>query len=114
MGRQNSKEKRLELDEDGIYQNDNYLKYYEQKLIIKSKYPDTLIEYYNKVGRPTKTGGVFDEKEHQEFKKYIKEILNLMLAPDSHFQNFLWDITSDSQLILMERRARGRKKYDLE
>ncbi len=95
------KELQLEYDEDGIIKNENYIKYYTEKNKIKSKYPPSLFKVKSSRDTPT-------ENEVEEFRKYLKEITDLMFSADSHFQNFIWEMIPDYKVLQMERKINGR------
>lgn len=89
-------------DLQAIKQNEHYKKYYKQKQKILSKYPDTLIKSERQSGKR------FFEKGEQELsRKYLKEIADLILEPNGHFQKFSWDLINSVDKLQMERTARG-------
>lgn len=91
-----------------LLKNENYQKYYELKLEIQSRYPrevwDSQFSLKVKERR-------FDMTQEfwEQWKSYQKEIIDLMLIPNSYFQEFVWDMVSDHERELQERRARGKK-----
>ena len=111
MGLKSKKE--LEFNIDGDINNENYLKYKKIKEQIKSKYPQHIFEHQS-AGAPKKsTYEKYKVEGHDEFKKYIKEIADLLLQPDGDFQKFVWDLLPEYELIRMDRLVKGRKrKYD--
>lgn len=108
----NAKTKLSILEEEGLETNLNYRKYKEQKDKIKSKYPSEIWKYQGAGRSKISYHNEYLNNYHPLYKEYIKEILNLMLTPDSDFQKFTWDIIPDYELEIMKRRARGRKQYD--
>jgi len=47
----------------------------------------------------------------EEYKRYVSEVLELLLKPDGDYQKWAWDATSEGDKIKMERAAKGRKRY---
>jgi len=108
-----TRSKLIILEEKGLETNENYKKYKEEKDKIKSKYPSEIWEYAKK-GRINKADVEdYMENYHSLYKEYIKEIADLMFTPNSHFQEFVWDIIPDYELQRREYRIRGRKNYSL-
>lgn len=101
--------------QEKLLEDENYRKYWEEKQLIKSKYPPIIFEYTS-AGRPGRPGKEnkkrFIKEDHIEYKKYIKELLDLMFTPNGNFQKFVWDNMSEGDKIKQERKAQGgRKKY---
>jgi hypothetical protein len=95
----------------GLLKNENYKKYYELKLEIQSKYPikPWLFSTQSSSRGPYKANlDKYTEEEWEAWVGYKKEILDLMLEPNGPFQEFLWDIVSDYDKEVQERRSRGR------
>lgn len=84
-------------------ENKHYKEYLVLKENLKSYYSsDVLDADKNK----KEYGTSEDRKQH---KKYLKEILDLMLIPDGDFQKMVWDTISESEKSIQERRTRSRK-----
>ena len=95
-----------------LLQNENYKKYYQLKLEIQSKYPikPWLFSTQNPNRGPYKINlEKYTEEEWEAWKSYKKEITDLLLEPNGVFQEFLWDIVSDSDKEVQQRKAQGRK-----
>lgn len=95
-----------------LLKNDNYKKYYEKKLEIQSRYPikPWLFSAHSPTKGPYKPNlTAYTEEEWEAWTRYKKEICDLMLEKNGDFQEFLWDIVSDHERELQERRARGKK-----
>lgn len=96
----------------GLLKNENYRKYYEKKLEIQSRYPlkPWLFSAHSPTKGPYKPNLIaYTEEEWEAWIGYKKEICDLMLEQNGDFQEFVWDIISDYDKELQERRARGRK-----
>ena len=78
---------------DNFLDNKHYLKYKKQKQRIVDKHPN--ITFYRKTTGPSIDYN-WTEDERQEWKKYIKQIADLILKPNGEFQKFFWDIEPDS------------------
>jgi hypothetical protein len=92
-----------ELDE--LKSNKYYLKYHKQKENIRKKYTNDMLKIPRAYNESLGYGG----KEQEEYRKYIKELCDLLLEPNGWYQKFTWDAISDKDKEDMERRARGRK-----
>lgn len=75
-----------------LLENENYKTFYEKREKIKSKYP------------PLK------DLDRREFKMWLKEISSLIFENDGDFQKFLWDNIPEHEKVIMERKARGKKR----
>jgi hypothetical protein len=105
----NDKSKIKILEEAGLETNEHYKKYKEQKDKIKARYPSELFKHAE-VGRtnPRHTDD-YIKNYHSLYKEYLKEIAQLMLTPNSHFQEFIWDILPEYEIKKRESKTRGRK-----
>ena len=90
-------------------QNPYYLKYEKQKLKIKDKYKDKIKFDHHRPG--PRVPEPYDPAERELYQTYLKKVGDLLMKPQGNFQKFLWDIMSDNDKIIQERKARGRKTY---
>lgn len=104
-----TRSKLKELEEEGLETNENYKKYKEQKDKIKSKYPSEFWNYPDSGRTNSSFTDDYIDNYHPLYKEYIKEIAELMLTPNSDFQEFIWDILPEYELQKREMRIRGRK-----
>ena len=83
--------------------------YYQQFLVeknkIKERYPQELWQ------TPTsyKSAKIFDKDLQVLWKQYLKEVGDLMFQPNGTFQDFVWDVMSESDKNLMAHKARTNK-----
>ena len=90
-----------------LKQNKNYLKYWEKKQKIKEKYPQDLWI------RPNGSKNALNKNynNHHLWKKYIKEIGDLLFKPNGDYQKFSWEVLiSDSHKEIMAQKARGSQR----
>ena len=87
--------------------NKYFLKYSEQRDKIREKYEDLF--WIDRAGNPAKNARKYTEQDHKRYKKYLKEMGDLMFKPNGWFQKFYWDALSEQDKEIMERKARGRK-----
>ena len=89
--------------------NAHYRKYDKKKKDIKKKYPAKVFKR-DVAGRGFLK---YTDEERKLHQSYLKDLLDLIFKPDGDFQQFTWDIMSDQDKMIMERKARGRKwEYD--
>ena len=93
-------------DTSCLLDNKHYNKYYKKKLKINKRYDKRLFEFLN--GNNKKGTEWYLESGQEEWRKYCKEVLDLMFQKEGDFQRFTWDIMSNNEVEVMERRARGR------
>lgn len=93
-----------------LLENVHYKTYSEQKEKIKEKYNQRLFTCQSRVSDKK----WFNEEGRKEWKKYLKEINELMFKPDGDFQKFSWDIMSELSKTNQERKARGKKQRQIE
>jgi len=92
-------------------ENYYYQKFLKQKHKLREKYKDI---DFSGVGRPGPTVTLnYTDKERQRYRKYLKEMGDLLFKPKGWYQKFLWDALSEHDKEIMERKARGRKYYDI-
>lgn len=88
--------------------NKHYRNYYKKKQKILKKYPKDMFAKPSAGAKPLS----YDNKEQQEqYRQWCKDILDLMFQPDGDYQKFSWDIMSEQDKLIMERKARGRKTH---
>jgi len=93
--------------------SEDYLKYWEKKQELKSKYPKNTFPNSAKGFKANNKPAT--EEEREDYKKYLKEIGDLLFQPEGDYQNFVWNhLTSENEREQMERRARGRLPRQLE
>ena len=89
-------------------ENKYFIKYTKERDKIKEKYIDILRPYtpngpIPKVGLPNYT-----EKERNRFRKYLKEMGDLMFKTNGNFQKFMWDDMSEVEKLAQEKKCRRR------
>jgi hypothetical protein len=87
-------------------QNKYFLKYAKQRDKIREKYEDLF--WRDRAGHPAKNARKYTQQDHERYKKYLKQIADLMFKPNGWFQKFYWDALSEQDKEIMERKARGR------
>lgn len=94
-------------DLEELKRNPDYLKYWELKQAIKSKYPEDCFPNYTEgPGYCTKRG---TKEQHQLYREYLKEISDLLFQPEGYYQKFVWnELIPPGERESMERKARGR------
>lgn len=92
----------------------DYLRYSIKKDKIKQKYTEDIFPCYTAIGtnystkRPT-------QKQREDYKKYLKEIADLIFKPNGDYQKFCWNfLTPPAQKQSMSLIANGRKNRKLE
>tara|TARA_A100001201_G_scaffold142790_1_gene142014 strand:- start:4136 stop:4465 length:330 start_codon:yes stop_codon:yes gene_type:complete len=87
--------------------NKGYSRYHKQKLKIQKKYDERLFNWSS--SRESKqTKDWFKEEGQEEWRRYIKEISDIMFEPAGNFQQFTWDILSKTEQEYRDRKARGK------
>ena len=86
--------------------NKYWIRFNKQKQKIKSKYPQELFdrpaEYNKQTHYPL---------EHQRlYRKYLKEMGDLLHKKDGWHQKFVWDTVSESDRMIKERELRMMNK----
>ena len=89
-------------------QNPYYLKYEKQKLKVKKKY-ESKIDFTNERPGPSFENYDYNDDKRKMYKKYLKEVGDLLFKNNGWYQKFMWDIMSESDKIVQERKSRGRK-----
>lgn len=87
-------------DPQYIYKEDKYYKLFEkEKENIKSKYPSHIFDDKSKT---------YTKQDRELHNQYLKELSDLIFAPNGYFQKMIWDTMAEVDKIDMERKARGR------
>ena len=106
MGTKSKRE--LEFDFDGEITNEYFIKFQEEKKQIKSKYNPDLFSYPT-AGRERKDSIItYQKNDHIEYRKYIKEISDLMFDTNGNYQKFLWDVIPG--YIIKQQEAKVKEK----
>jgi hypothetical protein len=90
----NSKEELFDKsvkDREMMMQNENYRRFAEEREKIKSKYDKSIFSDTGVVKTKSHTKW-FGEEGRWEYRKYLNEILDVMLRLDSDFSKFLVDV----------------------
>lgn len=90
-----------------LKENKDYLKYWNKKHKIKSKYPE---ELWN---RPAGAKNALNKNynNHHLWKEYLKEIADLLLQPNGDYQKFTWEeLIPPGERKLMEQKAKGSNR----
>ena len=90
-----------------LMKNENYKRYDEKKQKLKNKYPQEIFTL-QPTGRPKIEYTIYDEKERELHKDYLKKLTDLLFKPNGDYQKFTWDIMSQHDMILQERKTRRR------
>jgi len=93
-------------DTSTLLNNPHYKKFYTEKKKIQSKYDKRLFEW-SKTRPPVSIKNWYMEEGREQWLMYLKEIGDLIYKQNGDFQEFLWDILSDQDKEIMERKARG-------
>ena len=92
-----------------LLKDENYSKYNDKKQKIKLKYPPQIFPDYQEPDKRLHQRPVTEEHRIL-YKKYLKEIGDLLFKPNGHYQKFSWDYLTSSRMKLdMDYKARGRK-----
>ena len=99
-------------DEESIIRNyPEYQRYIIQKNEIKAKYPEEIFLLGSKIGRRS----IKYSKEQRELhKQYLIELGDLLFQPGGNFQQFTWELLSDADKELMERKSKSKKTRKIE
>ena len=82
--------------EDSLH-NPNYKKYIEKKRRIQAKYSPKLFVYNESTFTPT---------QQRMYKKYLKEIADLLMKPKGHYQKFEWDAQKAEEKMLKNKKIK--------
>jgi hypothetical protein len=93
-------------DTSSLLKNPHYKKFYKEKKMIQSKYDNRLFEW-SKTRPPVSIKNWYIEEGREQWLMYLKEIGDLIYKQNGDFQEFLWEIVSEHNKEIMERRARG-------
>ena len=93
---------------ESLLQNKNYKRYDEKKQKLKNKYPQEIFTL-QPPGRPRLQYTIYDEKERELHKDYLKKLTNLLFEPNGDYQKYCWDTLSEQDKLIAERKARGKK-----
>ncbi len=89
---------------ESLMKNKNYKRYDEKKQELKNKYDEQL--FINSIrGRGEIPYSVEERKQH---KKYLEKICSILIEPNGDYQKFTWDIMSEHDLLMQERKTRRR------
>ena len=85
----------------------DYKRYRKKKLKIKGKYSENIFPCYNQAIGEAKNKPT--EEEIKKYRKYLKEIGDLLFQPNGSYQKFAWEVlVSKSDKVNQERLSRGR------
>lgn len=84
-------------------ENKYYHTYDKLKQKIKDKYDEEIFE----IPEPYKRRANYPEEHRKQYKKYLSEVADLIFKPMGWYQKFTWDIMSDLDKEIMDRKARG-------
>ena len=87
-----------------LLKNTHYKKFHTQKKIIQLKYDSRLFEWH-RTRPPASIKKWYLEEGQEQYRKYLKEITDLLFANNGDFQEFLWDILSsqDKEIMASDR-----------
>ena len=89
---------------ESLIQNKNYKRYDDKKQLLKNKY-DKQLFISSSPGR----GEIpYSDSERKEYKEYLEKICSMLIEPNGDYQKFTWDIMSQQDKILQERKTRRR------
>ena len=86
---------------------DSYNSFLEKKKAIQSKYPS---KPWHIITKPGAANNSPEEGWWNDWIAYKKEITDLILEPSGDFQQFVWELISEKDEDLMNRRAKGIKR----
>ena len=89
---------------------ESYRNFLKEKKIIQAKYPSKPWNVHAGNGRPGNHKDPFDTDWWNDWQSYKKEITDLILTPNGNFQQFTWELISEKNEEIMERKARGVKR----
>lgn len=94
-------------NKEEMLQNENYRKFLEDKQQVKSKYNPRI---FLDSGAPNtlKEKKWFSEEGRIEYRKYLNEMINVMLDMGSNYSKFIEDVEPESDKVKRERATRGR------
>ena len=93
-------------DTSSLLKNTHYKKFTTQKKRLQLKYDKRLFEW-SKTRPPASLKKWYIEEGQEQWRAYLKEVSDLMYEQEGNFQKFLWDIISNQDKEIMERKARG-------
>lgn len=88
---------------------DSYNSFLEKKKAIQSKYPSKPWDIHSSLGAGNHKDPYTDEWWN-DWTAYKKEITDLILEPSGDFQQFVWELISEKDEEIMDRRAKGVKR----
>ena len=86
---------------EDLLENVHYKKYTKQKLKLREKYDATLFN----IGMDGTRNTIATPEEQKQYKKYIKELMDIILKSNSHYQKFIWSTLPISEANIREKRA---------
>lgn len=83
-------------------ENKHYKEFIKLKDNLKSFYPKKIFDV-------TKGKNYGTSEERIQHKKYLKELMNIILKPDGEFQQMVWETMSEQEKQKMEQRIKPRQ-----
>ena len=87
----------------------SYQKYLKEKAKIQKKYPSKPWVTKTKSG-PVCDTDKWEEQWWNDWLKYKQEMIDLLFKPNSNFQNFIWDISTERDEVKAQRAIKGIKR----
>ena len=84
----------------------SYQKYLKEKAKIQKKYPSKPWLTSHPEGRGNYKNP-YEEQWWNDWQSYKKEMIDLLFKPNSNFQNFIWDISTERDEIKAQRAING-------
>ena len=89
---------------ESLIQNKNYKRYDDKKQLLKNKYDKQLFISSS----PGRGELPYSDSERKEYKEYLEKICSMLIEANGDYQKFTWDIMSQQDKILQERKTRRR------
>lgn len=95
-------------DLNELRKDKNYSKYNEKKQKIREKYPTDCFPCHIPGGYKMAPNLPPTEEQRELYKKYLKEIGDLLFKPNGDYQKFCWEyLTTEGQKKVMANKAKG-------
>jgi len=91
-----------------LQRSKHYLKYETEKKKLKEKYKDCIKTNARYAGQPLKNPPPYPKKERDKYRKYLKEMGDLIFKTNGNFQKFMWDAMPEAEKRAQERKTRRR------
>ena len=91
-----------------LISSEHYLEYEKEKKKLQEKYKDWIKTNTRYSGPPPKNPPPYPKQERDGYRKYLKEMGDLLFKTNGNIQKFMWDAIPEVERLARERRSRRR------